>query len=191
MKLIKKASGETVVKMSKSEWLQIGKTAGWTKSAEGEEQGIGPSNLRFISIPRSQDPSEIKKLMQLSKGTGWCTQREEMAAQYLAKHDFHILVSGGKTKLVLTVRDGKLQDILDDKNGRDGFGPWELKAIEDLAKRNNIDLSGAQGYQQSKKWLEDYMKGHFELMMMNLSRGKKKPGSEQAPQEPQKIEENK
>jgi len=34
MKLLKTASGKTTVKMSKSEWTQMGKKAGWIKEAE-------------------------------------------------------------------------------------------------------------------------------------------------------------
>jgi len=41
MKLIKTASGEKQIKMSKKEWQSIGKKAGWMKSASGElEMGI-------------------------------------------------------------------------------------------------------------------------------------------------------
>jgi len=34
MKIIKTASGKQTIKISKSEWLDIGKKAGWVKSAE-------------------------------------------------------------------------------------------------------------------------------------------------------------
>jgi hypothetical protein len=33
MKLVKQASGKTTIKMSKSEWLDMGKKAGWMKEA--------------------------------------------------------------------------------------------------------------------------------------------------------------
>ena len=51
MKVIKTASGKTL-KVSKSEWKSIGKTAGWTKVAYGEEQEFaGTSSPAYTGAP--------------------------------------------------------------------------------------------------------------------------------------------
>ena len=40
MKLVKNASGKTTVKLSKSEWANIGKKAGWLKKANITEERV-------------------------------------------------------------------------------------------------------------------------------------------------------
>jgi len=43
MKLLKKAGGKTVVKMSKSEWQSIGRDYGWLKTAYKDKMELGPN----------------------------------------------------------------------------------------------------------------------------------------------------
>ena len=46
MKLIKTASGKRTIKMSKSEWKSIGKTAGWMKTANDYAMEIGRATAK-------------------------------------------------------------------------------------------------------------------------------------------------
>ena len=75
--MIKKASGKTVVKMSKKEWLGIGKKAGWVKKAFGPDRNTGPERqLRYLkgnlnikdlintSTKYLEDAGEVKRLLQ-------------------------------------------------------------------------------------------------------------------------------
>lgn len=65
MKMIKKASGKTVVKISKEEWEQMGEQTGWIKGAGNRPDGVLADNTpRVIQMFESsllpQMFSEIK-----------------------------------------------------------------------------------------------------------------------------------
>jgi len=45
MKLVKQASGKTTIKMSKKEWTDLGKKAGWLKESSGGWANLTPSDL--------------------------------------------------------------------------------------------------------------------------------------------------
>jgi arsenate reductase-like glutaredoxin family protein len=49
MKLVKTASGKKQIKMSKKEWQNIGKKAGWMKKAEIESTGSIKSDLKSMN----------------------------------------------------------------------------------------------------------------------------------------------
>ena len=72
MKLIKKAN-KTTIKMSKSEWLQIGKTAGWVKESQYMMGGWAgtpkdkPEKKKPIGIDRQEFIEMGKKLKEKQK----------------------------------------------------------------------------------------------------------------------------
>ena len=74
MKLTKNASGKQTVKMSKSEWQSVGKTAGWMKTAQDAEtewvknalkERISKVVCKTLSGILSED--EIERQLQQSK----------------------------------------------------------------------------------------------------------------------------
>jgi len=51
MKVIKTASGKTKIKMSRAEWTNLGKKAGWMKEAEGDSPHTDKENPRTGGAP--------------------------------------------------------------------------------------------------------------------------------------------
>jgi len=69
MKLVKTASGKSVIKMSKSEWQSIGKKAGWLgKQAQiGDRDRNNPLLLKLIEgLTKGSDPEYLKSTYEHS-----------------------------------------------------------------------------------------------------------------------------
>jgi hypothetical protein len=68
MKLVKTASGKQTIKMSKKEWTNIGKKAGWMKTAIGNQhkQPFGQGDARTVS-PLVNKSNIIKKYIEMNK----------------------------------------------------------------------------------------------------------------------------
>lgn len=67
MKLTKTASGKTKVVLSRTEWLQIGKKAGWTKTAN-----------KWSEIPEEA----VKAIAKIAKEQGETVTTKQEAYQY-------------------------------------------------------------------------------------------------------------
>ena len=103
MKLVKTANGKKQIKISKSEWKSIGKKAGWMKKAEllmlnnddvpTDEEGKKDYQRKNKTaaevqsmLPKglfAKEINDVKEVVELSRGTNWCTREERMARYYI------------------------------------------------------------------------------------------------------------
>lgn len=68
MKLVKTASGKQTVKISKAEWLSIGKTTGWMKTAKDRDSYVYKDHL--IEMEVDKEPDNIKANYFVTKPNG-------------------------------------------------------------------------------------------------------------------------
>jgi hypothetical protein len=92
MKLVKTASGKKQIKISKSEWENIGKTAGWMKQAQSEVDH--EKLLQEIRIEKQNKEQAKYKKAPISECCGTCQYATTDHGLYTCgKHGFNVSLS--------------------------------------------------------------------------------------------------
>ena len=86
MKLVKTANGKTTVKMSRKEWEDMGKKAGWMKQA-----GLLPMEIRAQEISTFEALSDLQDYFPHASAC----KDERLAAKYLEKGTFYLITNLG------------------------------------------------------------------------------------------------
>jgi hypothetical protein len=141
MKVYKQANGKTTVKMSKRQWLDMGKKAGWMKEAQPVPPQMPdqiPGAMGYTWSKR--DLLTAEDLAAASEGNGWCCERQDIAERYINRGDtFTLYLRDGAPYAMARKRNGEvvefagidnrrpehsLEEIEQSIRGGDGTVPW-------------------------------------------------------------------
>jgi hypothetical protein len=152
MKLIKQASGKTTIKMSKKEWTDMGKKAGWLNKKADAERLLYQRYDKYISEAQKRE-----KLIQdlstfLQKSSSWNPQDQSHRSEI--------------AQLIAEVRQGNM--VLFDPNFGHNFRPQDdqfwgalthfLREIE----KGNSDPQILQDFQGTMKFAQVLLKQHLQ-----------------------------